>query len=253
MSASVYRKLFLPVTVLVMAVAAYSQTQNLPKWEAGINGGIYMYQGDLTPERFGSTKTIKPGLGFFGTRILSNALSVTATFSFASLLGDESRYSNPAYRQQRNFKFSTPVKELSLKLNYMLLQSNYSSRKFEPYVFAGGGFAFVKINRDYSNVNTFVFGETSDLQAGLAEDIAHKLPRILPIVPVGIGLKYNISERIALNTETTYRLMYSDYLDGFSKAASPKYKDHYLSQTIGVIYKFGKKSSYYSNCPVLKY
>jgi hypothetical protein len=48
--------------------------------------------------------------------------------------------------------------------------------------------------------------------------------------------------------EGTYRLMRTDYLDGFSKSANPNLKDHYSSITIGAAYKFGNKEKY--GCPV---
>jgi hypothetical protein len=226
-----------------------AQMKTLPKWEAGPLAGAYIYQGDLTPQRIGSLKTIRMGWGIQVTRILSNAFSLHASFVMAKLSGDESRYSKPAYRQERNFAFTTPLKELTLKFQYSLLQSNYDERKFEPYAFAGAILGLVRINRDYSRLNTIVFGEASDVQVGLAADMAKKTPHLIPAIPAGLGLKYNINERFAVNTEFTYRFMYTDYLDGFSKSANPKLNDHYISQTAGLIYKFGKKNSDYFKCP----
>lgn len=86
-----------------------------------------------------------------------------------------------------------------------------------------------------------VFGESSDVQAGLAVDAAKTLPRIIPVVPVGAGVRYALSDRFSLTAETSYRLSFTDYMDGFSKSANPDKNDHYLSHSIGIIYSFGKK------------
>ena len=223
------------------------QVKTLPKYELGLNIGGYIYQGDLTPHRFGSIETIKPGIGISGTRIISRAFSARLLFNIAKLKGDEAIYKNSDYRPQRAFAFTTPVKELSLLLHWNILKSNYDERKFEPYLFAGAGLSFVKINRDYSRLDAAMFGDGSEVATGLAADLATRTPRTIPVLPVGAGLRYNLSDRIALNTEASYRLMRTDYLDGFSKAANPKLKDHYSSITIGAAYKFGKKDKY--GCP----
>ena len=225
----------------------FSQVKSLPKYEMGLNIGGYIYQGDLTPHQFGSIETIKPGIGISGTRIINRAFSARLLFNIASLKGDESIYKNSDYRPQRNFAFTTPVKELSLLLHWNILGSNYDERKFEPYLFAGVGVSFVKIKRDYSRLNTAFFGEQSEVISGLATDIATRTPRTIPVMPVGAGLRYNLSERIALNAEASYRLIRTDYLDGFSQAVNPKLKDHYSSITIGAAYKFGNKDKF--GCP----
>src|SRR6187549_1703934 len=96
---------FLFTIVLLISHDAFSQKSSLPKWEAGLSLGGYVYQGDLTPNRFGSIETIQPGIGFFGTRIINRMFSARLLFNIARLAGDESIYKYPAWRQQRNFSF----------------------------------------------------------------------------------------------------------------------------------------------------
>ena len=228
----------------------FCQLKSLPKYEIGINVGGYIYQGDLTTHRYGSVETIKPGLGISGTRIINRAFSARLLFNIAKLAGDESIYKNPDFRQQRNFAFTTSVKELSLLLHWNILGSNYNERKFEPYLFAGAGLSFVKIKRDYSRLNTAFFGEQSEVISGLAADVATRTPRTIPVIPAGAGVRYNVSDRVAVNAEAAYRFMHTDYLDGFSKAANPKLTDHYYSISIGAAYKFGRKDKYACPTPV---
>ena len=226
----------------------FSQKNSLPKYEAGINIGAYIYQGDLTPHRLGSIETIQPGVGISGTRIISSAFSARLLFNMARLVGNESIYKYPDWRQQLNFYFTASFKELSLSLHWNVFGTNYDEVKYEPYVFAGAGASFVNITRNYSKVNLAYFGEKSTVQVGLIIDAATPTPGIIPVLPVGAGVRYHISDRIVLNLEGTYRLMHTDYLDGFSQSANPDFKDHYSSITIGAAYKFGSKEKY--GCPV---
>ena len=87
------------------------------------------------------------------------------------------------------------------------------------------------------------------MQAGLAVDAAKSLPPIIPVLPVGAGVRYSLNDRFSLIGETSYRLSFTDYLDGFSKAANPNKNDHYLSHSIGVIYSFKKKNNKELGCP----
>jgi opacity protein-like surface antigen len=227
---------------------AFSQLSSLPKWEAGINAGAYIYQGDLTPHRLGSIETIQPGIGISGTRIINSAFSARLLFNMARLAGNESKYKYPGWRQQRNFSFSASVKELTLSLHWNVFGTNYDEVKYEPYLFAGAGASFVNITRNYSKVNLAYFGEKSAVQDGLVIDAATPTPRVIPVMPVGAGVRYHISDRIVLNLEVAYRLMRTDYLDGFSQSANPSFMDHYSSITVGAAYKFGNKEKY--GCPV---
>ena len=121
-----------------------------------------------------------------------------------------------------------------------------------PYIFSGAGVSLVRIRKDYSRMDPAVFGESSDVLTGLAVDNAKGTPRALFSVPVGVGAEYPLSERFSVNIETSYRFIFTDYLDGFSQSASPKYKDHYHSTSAGLIYKFKNKIKGVG-CPVVKF
>ncbi|HMT72557.1 MAG TPA: DUF6089 family protein [Chitinophagaceae bacterium] len=222
-----------------------------PKYEFGINLGFLVYQGDLTPKRLGSFETQKLSLGLHASRILSPSFSVRGNFVLGKLKGDESVYDNPEYRQQRNFKFSTPVAELAAHLVWSPLQRNYTDKGFAPYLFAGAGLAYLNIKRDWSGINASYFPEATDLWNGLAADTVHSLPKLLPVIPLGAGVKYFFTPKLAVNAESSYRLNYTDYLDGFSEAVNPWKNDHYLNYSVGIIYRTGKKNNL--TCPKIRY
>lgn len=236
-------KTILPITVVFLSViCSQSFAQfSIPKYEIGLSVGGYVYQGDLTPGRFGSLKTIRPGFSLSGARLLSHVFSVRANISYGRLVGNESLYSHPEYRQQRNFKFSTPVWELGASIVYNVFGTNLrpSERpRLTPYITAGVSLAFLNIKRDWSGVNTSYFGESSTVITGLATDTTHRTPSVLPVVPIGVGLRYSINDRWAATVETSYRITVTDYLDGFSDAANSGQKDYYHSTSIGIVYRF---------------
>ena len=180
--------------------------------------------------------------------------SLRTNISFGKLNGDDSKYAVPEYRQQRNFKFTTPVFEISELLVADLLRNNFArqSSSFSPYLFAGVGLSFLKIRRDWTRFNAEYFStETSTIQ-GLEADAQHSLPKTIPVLPLGLGIRYSLSKRISLTAETSYRFMFTDYLDGFSKAADPSQKDSYQTHSVGIIYQFQKNNSSWK-CPVPKY
>lgn len=218
----------------------------------GLNGGIYIYQGDLTPQALGSFRTVQPGFSLFTKKPINHFLAARLHISIARLKGDDSRYNEPEYRKQRNFYFTSSVKELSGQLVWNILGKNYEDKGIQPYIFTGAGVSFIRTRKDYSRLDPTVFGDGSDVIAGLVADNVHGTPRTLFSVPVGVGAEYPISNRFSVNIETSYRFIFTDYLDGFSQSANPKLNDHYHSTSIGLIYKFGNRDKGIA-CPVIRY
>jgi opacity protein-like surface antigen len=229
------------------------QVNLIPKYEVGIVGGLFVYQGDLTPSAAGDFKTSRPGFGIFATRNINRNLAIRFQLLRGGLKGDDAKYDNPAWRQQRNFNFKSPVTELSGSFVWHLLglQANEAGIiNFSPYFFGGLGYSFLKIKRDYSSFNYTHFAGETGVLTGLAEDVNHKLPKGIFEFPVGAGVRYGINEKLSFNLEGTYRLTSTDYLDGFSQAANPARNDHFHTLTVGLIYSFGKRNKW--DCPKIR-
>lgn len=223
------------------------------KYELGLNLGAYVYQGDLSPKRLGSFKTIRPGIGVSFGKPLSNVFSVRGILNFASLKGDETKYSEPEYRQHRAFAFKSSLTELGVHLQYNILGNSAYWPKFEPYVFAGISAAFINTKKDFSRFDTTYFGEVeaTAIQSGLTEDNAQRNRRTVLNLPAGIGLRYNINNNWAISTESNFRFGGSDYIDGYSRSVNPAKKDHFFSQNIGVTYRLGSSSRGKLGCPTV--
>ena len=234
-------------------VNANSQSSLIPRYEIGVHLGSFIYQGDLTPNELGAFNTMKPGFGISATRNINSLYAVRFQLLRGSLKGDDSKYDDPAWRQQRNFNFKTPVTELSALLvrNVIgLIPNEAGIINFSPYIFGGISYSFLKIKRDWSQFDYSHFaGETAVIN-GLNEDINHKIPKGIFSLPIGFGVRYGITEKLSFSLEATYRILDTDYLDGFSQAANPDKNDHYHTIMAGLIYSFGKRNRF--DCPVIK-
>ena len=239
---------------LLMAVNLYAIAQKEErKWQVGINGGLMIYQGDLTPSPVGSYRTATPTAGLYVSRVISPYFAIRANAAFGSLKGDEARYSNPSWRKFRALNFSTPITEISglLVWNPFGNNNNEIGLRFTPYLMGGAGISFLNINRGYSKMDSLAFPSSSKQRQGLGLDTIHALPGSTFVLPLGAGVAYYLSPKFSLTFETMFRYTFTDYLDGFSHAADPNQKDFYHSHTLGVVYRFGKKSQL--DCPPMKY
>ena len=173
---------------------------NLSKWQVGLNAGIFIYQGDLTPSPIGSYRTLSPGFGLYISRILSPSFILRTNLAKGKLRGFDGAYASPWWRKERNFKFSTPVTEISelLVWNIFKNNSNQSGRRFSPYIFVGAGVSLLKVNRDYSGMNPAIFKDGSDVIIGLASDMAVKPPSATLVLPAGAGVEYYLTPHFSL-------------------------------------------------------
>lgn len=231
---------------ILIAAETMSFGQGLDKYEIGLGAGIFVYQGDLTPSQLGAYNSKQPALQLFAQRKLTTAFSLRGGLAFGKLKGDDANYSKPSWRQQRNFNFSSPLAEITALLVWYPL---HRKNKLDPYLFGGVGISMLNISRDYSNFNTEYFSNEPNVVEGLTIDAAHKLPKLLPVLPVGLGLRYSLNNSFSLITETSYRFTKTDYLDGFSRSANAAYGDHYLSHSVGLVYSFAKKAGL--DCPTV--
>lgn len=243
------------VIILIALFSSYTNhlpaQSNLIKYELGAGLNSFIYQGDLAPSRFGSYKTMRFGINLSGSRIINRLFMIRLNVAIGGLKGDDSKFDSPEYRKHRNFNFSTSVLEFSPMLVYNLFGKNYAEKGLSPYIFGGVGISLLKIKRDWSNYDAAFFGDGSDIPARIVIDAAHSVPGIMPVIPLGVGVRYSLSPTIALTAESSYRLTFTDYLDGFSQAANPARNDHYQTITIGAVYRPGNKNTL--GCPLVKY
>lgn len=224
-----------------------------PKHEFGLSAGMFVYMGDLTPEKAGAFKSPGLAVNLFYNRIISRSFSFRTNLAIGRTSADETNYDHPDYRQQRAFRFKSRITEISELVVWNILGNNYSERHtISPYIFAGAGISFLNIRRDWSRFNPEFFTSDSALLTGLNEDTLHKLPKTVAVIPVGLGIRYSVSPKLSIMAEASHRIMFTDYFDGFSKAANPDKNDYYTNYAIGIIYTLGGGDRSSIKCPVIR-
>lgn len=242
----IHRTIAITVMLTCFCFTAIAQRWQ-DNYEFGLSAGMFLYQGDLTPRAEGAIETRRFGFNLYASRILTNSFSLRANLSVGSLHANDAAYEKPEWRQERNFQFSTPIIEPSAQLVWDILGKNRSRSGIIPYIYGGVGVSFLNIRRDFSRFNTEAFSSEPRVAEGLQQDIAHGTPGAIFVLPAGVGVKYWISRHIAINAEASYRITFSDYLDGYSRAASAAKRDYYYNHSIGVIFRAGGKT--YLDCP----
>lgn len=249
MITSTLKKYTLLAIFSVIACCAKAQNNNpLPRWEVGAGASAFVYMGDLTTHRLGSIETIRPGALAFVNYNLTSRWVLQAGLAAGSIKGDDAECANPAFRRERNFAFSSSVRELSLKAQYNLFNSyKVESTTLSPYISGGIAVDFFNVKIDYSRLTTKLATEEPQIVAGLQADILNGTPKKLFSIPITLGVRKSWSEKWDVFTEANYRLGFSDYIDGFSQSVASKTKDQFYSVNIGLIYKFQKGSNL--DCP----
>ncbi|MDB5210996.1 MAG: thrombospondin type 3 repeat-containing protein, partial [Sediminibacterium sp.] len=135
--------------VLCISIISFSSTPSRAQtekyhFEAGINLGTLLYQGDLVESPLGSFKGAKPMINIWIAKPFTSYFSWRANLTVGSLSADESQFAAPSWKQTRNFAFSTPLTELSGLLQFNLNGDNgqASYHALTPYLLAGAGATF---------------------------------------------------------------------------------------------------------------
>ncbi len=235
--------LTIPKKLVVLIISAFllhfngrTQNSNAPI-SIGVQLGTFIYQGDLVPSFAGSFRTAKPMISLHVNKTIANNFSIRASIATGQISADESVYDSPSWRKIRAFNFSSSLTEVSGALVFDFADQTFdNSGRISPYLFAGAAVSFLNIHRDWSKFNVTAIDSKSPILVGLGQDTLHKAPSILPVIPIGAGLRYTINPHWSMTAELNYRYSFSDYIDGFSKSANPRANDSYYSVSIGLNY-----------------
>ena len=146
-----------------------------------------------------------------------------ANLNYANIKGDSSSDENK-YPDGATYKFTSNLIDMGLTaefnfLNYGLGPAYKKYKPITPYMVAGVGFVFAICNGH--NQASFT-------------------------IPLGVGVKYKLKDRMNLGFEFTMRKEFSDRIDGLSdlygiKHSFGKNTDWYSFATFTVSYEFGKR------------
>jgi OOP family OmpA-OmpF porin len=209
-----------------------------PKYEFGIGGGLVVYQGDLAPTVWGAYRSPMYGFQAHITRLFSPAFSLRLGATAGKFGADDVKSAfKQSYRDYRKFNFTSSFGELSAVAIWTpFAKSNW---RLNPYVLGGAGVSYVNVKNNWDK-SDFSYFPGENLQQRIADDDKHSHSFPTLVLPVGVGLKYDVSQKVAFRLEWINRITFTDYLDGFSKAANPDKNDRYSSVMLSLNFAFGK-------------
>lgn len=157
---------------------------------------------------------------------LSTKLRARLDFTLLGVSGDD-KYSNRPDIRARNLNFKSSVWEISPKLEYDFV--NRDIYAIVPYFFTGFGvFHFNPTTIDSSGNKIYLHDIGTEGQY-LPDSVKSRLGGIPSIykrtqinIPIGIGIRYEPSDNLAIGLEMCTRYLFTDYLDDVS---SSKYVD----------------------------
>jgi hypothetical protein len=189
------------------------------KGEFGVTVGAAHYFGDLNT-RAGLNRP-KPAIGAFYRKQFNNYLAARIGIHYAQL-GYSDVYSKNDFQKRRNLSFNTDIWEFALSgdFNFFKFMPGDPRYPFTPYVTLGLGvfsynpYAYLNdkkiflrpLGTEGQNINYVdANGKTRKPYGSMAL-----------CIPIGFGIKYNVSERMNFSVEISQRLTATDYLDDVS-------------------------------------
>jgi outer membrane protein OmpA-like peptidoglycan-associated protein len=213
--------LLLLLLLFIRPVAGQQQA----KWLFSASGGQTIYQGDISREGFGSLR----GNSFTWGGSLHYRPSDLWSFGLQGHIGELSGadhfYTADAYRLARDYEFKTSFKDIAFTTRFFL----FGRHRLQPEVGIGAGLVFYS-PETYLLDNTHL--ELADL---IKDDLEVEVLEPALIIPVRIGLSYQVTKTLGLGTGMLYTFTETDYLDGVSASGNPNDKDRY-----GQLYLEGK-------------
>lgn len=183
--------------------------------------------------------------GVFINAIYKNAVALRLEGAFGKISANDNVLKNvdpldiAFQRYNRNTSFRSKITEISLvtELHPLFIFINYEERESDPpqlspYLLAGVGYYTF-------NPQTELNGKWIDLQPlstegqGFKEYPDRKVYKLQQInIPVGLGLKYELSRMVNLRGEFVYRVLQTDYLDDVSTTyVDPTLYSNYFTGT----------------------
>jgi hypothetical protein len=223
------------LTTLFYTASFGQKTENSAHLEAGITLGPSNFLGDLGGNAGKGTTFVKDNniqmtkftIGAFVSYHPNDYFSFRFSINKGSLEGDDaiikSKGGLEEARKNRNSNFRSKFTEATLMAEvyptaFLEYDPSDNIRKLRPYVLAGIG-AF-KFNPQGTDPLT---GEWVNLQPlrtegqGFAEYPTRKEYKLSGMnVPIGIGVKYFMSENVNISFEIVHRKTFTDYIDDIS-------------------------------------
>jgi len=184
--------------------------------EVGVFGGGSYYIGDLNPNKhFVHSKLAYGGIFRYN---LSTRHSLRFTGSYGNIFGRDEQ-SNDPFQVNRNLDFKTSILELGVGIEIDLFKYRINDMKYpiSPYFFYQ--IAYTRINPVTElNGNEIALQPlgTEGQGTGIPGTKQNRYQLNQIVIPLGIGLKFNLRSRLAMSIEYGLRRTFTDFIDDVS-------------------------------------
>ncbi len=208
------KKIIASALFLVVSHTIFAQNEYVQQGEFGVTFGAAHYFGDLNT-RAGLNRP-KPAIGLFFRKQFGNYIGLRIAGHYAQL-GYSDTYSKNEYQQKRNLSFNTNIWEIAAMadFNFFKFVPNDPNYLFTPYISLGAGvftydpYAYLDGKKEFLRplgTEGQTVGYMGRKQYGT----------MAVCIPFGVGIKYNVSEKLNLSFEVGHRFTFTDYLDDVS-------------------------------------
>ncbi len=196
---------------------ANAQSQNLEyvqKGEFGITAGLAHYFGDLNTRA--SISRPKPAVGVFFRKQFGNYVGLRLSAHYAQV-GYSDIYSSNDYQKTRNLSFNSNIWEVALQgdFNFFKFVPTDPYYSFTPYITLGIG-VFTYDPYAYTDGKKEFLRPLGTEGQVIGYKGRKPYSTLAMCIPLGVGFKYNLSEKVNFSFELAHRFTTTDYLDDVS-------------------------------------
>ena len=233
---------YLLLLVFFLPSGIHAQRWKLRRYEGVVGVGINSYFGDIggaatTDNLFGikdiSIKSTRPSFHIGARYKIRENISVKMNFNYGFISGNDEGSKN----NDRGFQFYSQIFEPSVQAEYSIISEEQKSRSSALFNKRG------MIN-NYSQINLYLYAGIGAVKhwpkpnevmiASLNYDPDY--PTFGIVFPVGVGLKYVLSQNWSVGGEFGVRWTTTDFLDAYTSQYS-KANDLYYFGVINGIYR----------------
>lgn len=209
-------------TIIVFAAAVMTMyAQDSYRYEIGGGLGLTGYLGDVNKSNFMKHPGVAGGVLF--RYLPNNRWAIKANLYAGGLSGNSADF-DMVFPDGQSYKFSSTVYDMGAQMEFNFFEF-------------GLGPTYMKLKRLTPYITLGLGATMASADAGTSFTMN---------VPMGIGLKFKLKERVNLGVEFTMRKAFGDKIDGLSdlngvKSSFAKNTDWYSFTMFTITYSFSKR------------
>ncbi|MBE7173687.1 MAG: hypothetical protein INR73_24150 [Williamsia sp.] len=211
------RRLFYVAALMLIAGGAFSQYEStVQEGEFGISLGAAHYFGDLNTNA--RINRPKPALGLFFRKQFSNYIALRVAGHFAKVGYSDVYETKNEFQHRRNLSFNSNIWELTLQgdFNFFKFVQGDPYHRFTPYLTLGAGIFSYDPYAYYYGQKIYLRPLGTEGQGYAFYPDRKPYGTMAICVPFGLGVKYNLTDRVNIGFEIVHRFTNTDYLDDVS-------------------------------------